>query len=89
VLAHELARADETLELASLYLDPPLVDMLSIIGFDRHFVSSEPPPANDKPIRRDDSCAIAMFSHILILAEEQAPSDRERRPARLSARRSL
>ena len=46
--------------------------MLSIIGFDRHFVSGEPPAANDEPIRRDDSCAIAMFSHILILADEQA-----------------
>ena len=46
--------------------------MLSIIGFDRQFVSGEPPGANDEPIRRDDSCAIAMFSHILILADEQA-----------------
>jgi ornithine--oxo-acid transaminase len=41
VVSDALARADETLELASLYLDPSLVDMLSIIGFDRQFVSAE------------------------------------------------
>jgi acetylornithine/succinyldiaminopimelate/putrescine aminotransferase/nucleoside-diphosphate-sugar epimerase len=41
VVADALARADEALELASLYLDPSLVDMLSIIGFDRQFVSGE------------------------------------------------
>jgi hypothetical protein len=72
VVADELTRPDETLELASLYLDPSLVDILSIVGFDRQFVSGEPPGANDEPIRRDDSCAIDMFSRILILAEEQA-----------------
>ena len=72
MVADELARADETLELASLYLAPSLVDMPSIVGFDRQFVSREPPPANDEPIRRDDSCAIGTFSHILILPEEQA-----------------
>jgi ornithine--oxo-acid transaminase len=41
VVADALGRADETLELASLYLDPSLVDMLSIIGFDQQFVSAE------------------------------------------------
>src|ERR1700689_1948775 len=41
VVGDALARADETLELASLYLDPSLVDMLTIIGFDRQFVSGE------------------------------------------------
>jgi hypothetical protein len=72
VTADQLARADETLELASLYLESSLVDMLSIIGFHRQFVSCEPPGANDEQIRRDDSRAIAMFNHILILAEEPA-----------------
>ena len=41
VVVDALARADETLELASLYLDPSLVEMLSIIGYDRQFGSGE------------------------------------------------
>ncbi|MFZ0089863.1 MAG: aminotransferase class III-fold pyridoxal phosphate-dependent enzyme [Solirubrobacteraceae bacterium] len=34
------ARADETLTLAARHLDSSLVDMLSILGFDRHYTSA-------------------------------------------------
>jgi acetylornithine/succinyldiaminopimelate/putrescine aminotransferase len=37
VLAEARERAHETLELASRHLDPSLVDVLSILGFDRHY----------------------------------------------------
>jgi ornithine--oxo-acid transaminase len=39
VVADARARADETLALASRYLDPSLVDVLRIIGFDKEYVS--------------------------------------------------
>ncbi len=38
ILDEALARAQETNELASRYLDPSLVEMLHVIGFDRRFV---------------------------------------------------
>ena len=38
ILDEALARADETNSLAARYLDPSLVDMLHVIGFDRRFV---------------------------------------------------
>ncbi|HEX5191505.1 MAG TPA: aminotransferase class III-fold pyridoxal phosphate-dependent enzyme [Solirubrobacteraceae bacterium] len=38
ILDEALARADETNALAARYLDPSLVDMLHVIGFDRRFV---------------------------------------------------
>jgi len=38
ILDEALARAEETNALASRYLDPSLVDMLHVIGFDRRFV---------------------------------------------------
>jgi ornithine--oxo-acid transaminase len=38
ILDEALARADETNSLAARYLDPSLVDMLRVIGFDRRFV---------------------------------------------------
>src|SRR4051812_30643055 len=41
VVADARARAGETLELASRHLDPSLVDMLSILGFDREYVSAQ------------------------------------------------
>jgi ornithine--oxo-acid transaminase len=40
VLADAAARAEETLELASRHLDPSLVEMLRIIGFDCDYVSA-------------------------------------------------
>ncbi len=41
VLADARARAGETLELASRYLDPSLVDVLGILGFDKPYVSAQ------------------------------------------------
>jgi ornithine--oxo-acid transaminase len=38
ILDEALARAEETNTLAARYLDPSLVDMLHVIGFDRRFV---------------------------------------------------
>jgi ornithine--oxo-acid transaminase len=40
VVADAAARADETLALAARHLDPSLVDVLRILGFDKHYVSS-------------------------------------------------
>ncbi len=40
VVADATARAGETLELASRHLDPSLVDVLSILGFDREYVTA-------------------------------------------------
>jgi ornithine--oxo-acid transaminase len=41
VVADALARADETLELAARHLDPSLVDVLRILGFDKDYVSAK------------------------------------------------
>jgi ornithine--oxo-acid transaminase len=41
VLADARARAGETLTLASRHLDPSLVDVLGILGFDKEYVSAE------------------------------------------------
>ena len=40
VVAEATARADETLDLAARHLDPSLVDVLRILGFDREYVSA-------------------------------------------------
>jgi acetylornithine/succinyldiaminopimelate/putrescine aminotransferase len=40
VLADAQARGGEALELASRHLDPSLVDVLAILGFDKHYVSA-------------------------------------------------
>jgi hypothetical protein len=40
VLADATARADETLGLAARYLDPSLVDVLRILGFDQRYRSA-------------------------------------------------
>ncbi len=40
VVADALARSDETLELAARHLDPSLVDVLAILGFDKQYVSA-------------------------------------------------
>jgi ornithine--oxo-acid transaminase len=40
VVTDALARADETLELASRHLDSSLVDVLRILGFDKDYVSA-------------------------------------------------
>jgi ornithine--oxo-acid transaminase len=40
VVGDALAHADETLSLASRHLDPSLVDVLSILGFDEQYVSA-------------------------------------------------
>jgi acetylornithine/succinyldiaminopimelate/putrescine aminotransferase len=40
ILADAAARAGETLELASRYLDPSLVEVLRIIGFDSDYISA-------------------------------------------------
>ncbi|HWF32582.1 MAG TPA: aspartate aminotransferase family protein [Solirubrobacteraceae bacterium] len=41
VVADAAARADETLALAARHLDPSLVDVLRILGFDKEYVSSQ------------------------------------------------
>jgi acetylornithine/succinyldiaminopimelate/putrescine aminotransferase/nucleoside-diphosphate-sugar epimerase len=41
VVTDAIARADETLELASRHLDSSLVDVLRILGFDEEFVSAQ------------------------------------------------
>jgi ornithine--oxo-acid transaminase len=41
VVAQALARNDETLDLAARHLDPSLVDVLRILGFDREYVSAK------------------------------------------------
>ncbi len=41
VVADALARAEETLELASRHLDPSLVDVLRILGFDKQYESAQ------------------------------------------------
>jgi ornithine--oxo-acid transaminase len=41
VLADAAARSHETLELASRHLDPSLVDVLGILGFDAQYVSAQ------------------------------------------------
>jgi ornithine--oxo-acid transaminase len=40
VVADATARVGETLDLASLHLDPSLVDVLGILGFDKQYVSA-------------------------------------------------
>jgi ornithine--oxo-acid transaminase len=40
VVADAIARAPQTLELASRHLDPSLVDVLGILGFDKQYVSA-------------------------------------------------
>jgi ornithine--oxo-acid transaminase len=40
IVADARSRADETLELASRHLDPSLVDVLRILGFDKDYVSA-------------------------------------------------
>jgi ornithine--oxo-acid transaminase len=40
VLADATARAGEALDLASRHLDPSLVDVLGILGFDKHYTSA-------------------------------------------------
>jgi ornithine--oxo-acid transaminase len=40
VLADALARNEETLDLATRHLDPSLVDVLGILGFDKRYVSA-------------------------------------------------
>src|SRR5205809_5209254 len=40
VVAEATARADETLELAARHLDPSLVDVLRILGFDKEYASA-------------------------------------------------
>jgi ornithine--oxo-acid transaminase len=41
VVADAAARADETLALAARHLDPSLVDVLRILGFDKEYVSAQ------------------------------------------------
>jgi ornithine--oxo-acid transaminase len=41
VVADATARADETLALAARHLDPALVDVLRILGFDKEYVSAQ------------------------------------------------
>ena len=41
VVADAIARTDETLELAARHLDPSLVDVLRILGFDKEYVSAQ------------------------------------------------
>jgi ornithine--oxo-acid transaminase len=41
VVADALARAPETMDLASRHLDPSLVDVLGILGFDERYVSAQ------------------------------------------------
>jgi ornithine--oxo-acid transaminase len=41
VVMEAAARADETLDLAASYLDPSLVEVLGILGFDKDYVSAQ------------------------------------------------
>jgi ornithine--oxo-acid transaminase len=41
VVADAMARMEETLELASRHLDPSLVDVLRILGFDKQYTSAQ------------------------------------------------
>src|SRR5947209_15013110 len=41
VVMEATARADETFDLAERHLDPSLVDVLRILGFDREYVSAQ------------------------------------------------
>src|SRR3954451_1641099 len=41
VVADALGRADDTLELAARHLDPSLVDVLRILGFDEQYVGAQ------------------------------------------------
>jgi acetylornithine/succinyldiaminopimelate/putrescine aminotransferase len=41
VVADAMTRSDETLELAARHLDPSLVDLLRILGFDREYSSAQ------------------------------------------------
>ncbi|MBV8432209.1 MAG: aminotransferase class III-fold pyridoxal phosphate-dependent enzyme, partial [Solirubrobacterales bacterium] len=41
VVLEATARVDETLQLAASYLDPSLVDVLRILGFDKDYVSAK------------------------------------------------
>ncbi len=41
VVAEAIERADETLDLASRHLDPSLVDVLRILGFDKQYTSAQ------------------------------------------------
>lgn len=41
VVADAMARTEETLELAARHLDPSLVDVLGILGFDKEYVSAQ------------------------------------------------
>ncbi len=41
VVADAIARADQTLDLAARHLDPSLVDVLSILGFDKQYTSAQ------------------------------------------------
>jgi ornithine--oxo-acid transaminase len=41
VVQDAIARTDETLELATRHLDPSLVDVLSILGFDEQYASAQ------------------------------------------------
>ena len=41
VVTEAMARADETLELAARHLDPSLVDVLRILGFDKEYTSAQ------------------------------------------------
>jgi ornithine--oxo-acid transaminase len=40
IVEEAIARADETLDLAARHLDPSLVDVLGILGFDKKYVSA-------------------------------------------------
>jgi hypothetical protein len=40
VVAEAIARSDEGLDLAARYLDPSLVDVLRILGFDKRYCSA-------------------------------------------------
>src|SRR5271168_4656841 len=41
VVAEAIGRADETLDLAARHLDPSLVDVLRILGFDKQYTSAQ------------------------------------------------
>src|ERR1035441_8636114 len=41
VVAEAMARADQTLELAARHLDPSVVDVLRILGFDKEYISAQ------------------------------------------------
>ena len=51
IVADAAARADETIELAARHLDPSLIDVLRILGFDQQYATARGSHLYDPPGR--------------------------------------